>query len=52
MSIDCRTRRHLDRRDLSRDEIFDSILPEAADLHGTLARRGILYKGLPSLGLR
>jgi len=29
MSIDCRTRRHRDRRALSRDEVFDELFPEA-----------------------
>ena len=51
MSIDCRTRRRRDLRDVPRDEIFDTILPEAARRHGRLAARGLDYKGLPSLAL-
>lgn len=52
MSIDCRTRRHLERRELERDEVFDALIPEAIDRHGELAARGLDYKDLPSLGLR
>ena len=52
MSIDCRTRRHVERRPLSRDEVFDELLPEAIERDGALAARGLLYKGLPSLSLR
>lgn len=52
MSIDCRSRRHVERRPLSRDEVFDELLPEAIERHGVLAARGLLYKGLPSLSLR
>ena len=44
MSIDSRTRRRRDRRDLARDEVFDSILPDAIERHGELAARGMLYK--------
>ena len=51
MSIDSRTRRRRDRRDLARDEVFDSILPDAIERHGELAARGMLYKELPPLGL-
>ena len=51
MSIDCRTRRHLERRSLSRDEVFDELLPDAIERDGVLAARGLLYKGLPSLSL-
>lgn len=51
MSIDSRTRRRRDRRDLARDEVFDSILPDALERHGELAARGMLYKELPPLSL-
>jgi hypothetical protein len=51
MSIDRRTRLHRDRRDLPRDEIFDSILPEAIERNGELAARGVRYKALPSMAL-
>ncbi len=50
MSIDCRTRRNKDVRTLERDEIFDSLLPDAISLHGDLAARGIEYKRLPPIG--
>lgn len=52
MSIDCRTRRHVERRSLSRDEVFDELLPDGIERNGVLAARGLLYKGLPSLSLR
>ena len=51
MSIDSRTRLRRDVRDAPRDEIFDSILPEAIERNSELAARGVLYKELPSLGL-
>lgn len=51
MSIDCRTRRYKDQRKLSRDEVFDAILPDAIEANGELAARGLLYKELPALGL-
>jgi hypothetical protein len=50
MSIDCRTRRYKDQRDLSRDEVFDAILPDAIEANGDLAARGLRYKDLPALG--
>tara|TARA_R110000823_G_scaffold47903_18_gene121987 strand:+ start:18313 stop:19527 length:1215 start_codon:yes stop_codon:yes gene_type:complete len=49
MSIDCRTRRHCDQRELSREEIFDSLLPAALGRNGELAARGLRYKALPGL---
>jgi hypothetical protein len=52
MSIDCRTRRHRDRRVMSRDEVFDTLIPEAIERHAAIAARGLLYKGLPGLSLR
>lgn len=51
MSIDQRTRRHKDVRDVSRDEIFETLLVERADRNGELAARGLRYKKLPPLGL-
>ena len=51
MSIDCRTRLHRDRRALTRDEVFDGLIPEAIERNAALAARGLLYKGLPSLSL-
>jgi hypothetical protein len=51
MSIDTRTRLHKDVRVLARDEVFDSLLPDAIAVHGDLAGRGVAYKDLPALGL-
>lgn len=50
LSIDCRTRRYRDQKKLSRDEVFDSIVPDALSANGELAARGLCYKGLPALG--
>ena len=49
MSIDCRTRRHCDRKTLQRDEIFDSLIPQALSRNAELAARGLNYKKLPAL---
>jgi hypothetical protein len=51
MSVDARTRLHKDVRTLDRDEVFDSLLPDALALHGDLAGRGVAYKQLPPMGL-
>lgn len=51
MSIDCRTRLHRDRESLTRDAVFDDLFSEAIERNAALAARGLLYKGLPSLGL-
>jgi hypothetical protein len=51
MSIDCRTRLHCERRNLPRDEVFDSWFPEAIERNAVLAARGLAYKGLPPLCL-
>jgi hypothetical protein len=51
MSIDCRTRRHCDRKPLDRDDIFDSLIPQALSRNAELAARGLLYKKLPALTL-
>ena len=40
-----------DLRKLARDEVFETLLPEAAERNGELAARGLRYKGLGSLGL-
>ncbi|MDG2273010.1 MAG: phytanoyl-CoA dioxygenase family protein [Halioglobus sp.] len=52
MSIDCRTRRHRDRKNLDRDEIFDFLIPEALSRNAELTARGLCYKNLPALTLR
>jgi len=49
MSIDCRTRRHCDRKPLHRDEVFDSLIPAAIARNAELAARGLTYKQLPAL---
>jgi hypothetical protein len=51
MSIDCRTRRHCDRKPLERDDIFDTLIPHALSHNAELAARGLLYKKLPALTL-
>ena len=51
MSIDVRTRLAKDVRTLGRDEVFDAVLPDAVDVHGDLAGRGMTYLSLPPLGL-
>jgi len=50
VTIDVRSRRSQDVRALERDEIFDSVLPDAIALHGELAARGLAYLELPPLG--
>ena len=52
MSIDCRPRRHCDRQALDRDDIFDSLIPQALSHNAELAARGLSYKSLPALTLR
>ena len=51
MSIDTRTRLHKDVRALTRDEVFDAVLPDAIAVNGDLAGRGVAYKELPAAGL-
>lgn len=51
MSIDWRTRRHCDRLDLARDEVFDTLIPQALERNAELAARGLRYKKLPALTL-
>ena len=50
MSIDARTRLNKDVRAFERDEVFDSVLPDAIAVHGDLAGRGVAYKELPPFG--
>ncbi len=50
MTVDTRTRLLKDIRALARDEVFDSLLPDAIAVHGDLAGRGVAYKQLPSVG--
>jgi hypothetical protein len=51
MQLDQRTRRMKDLRDLSAEEILDTVLPEALARHGDLAARGASYRELPALGI-
>lgn len=50
MTIDVRTRRSDDLRELTRDEALDVLLPDALRVHGDLAARGLAYLELPPLG--
>ena len=50
MSVDVRSRQVKSLRDLPRDEMLDSVLPQAVRAHGDLAGRGADYKQLPALG--
>lgn len=52
MSVDVRTRLNKDQRALTRDEVFDVVLPDAVGVHGDLAARGVEYKQLPPLGFQ
>jgi hypothetical protein len=51
MSLDVRTRRSDGIRALERDEILDTVLPEAVRTHGDLAARGVNFHHLPALGI-
>ncbi|MGZ6931216.1 MAG: phytanoyl-CoA dioxygenase family protein [Acidimicrobiia bacterium] len=51
MPLDVRTRRSQDARALDGDELFDVVVPQAIQVHGDLAARGLSYQELPSLGL-
>jgi hypothetical protein len=51
MSIDTRTRMMREVRDIAPDEVFEQILPDAAERHGALAARGIVHKALPAMAL-
>jgi hypothetical protein len=37
---------------MARDEVFDSLVPDALERHGELAARGVAYKQLPPVGLQ
>lgn len=52
MSVDHRSRRHVDTVALSAEEAFARFLPDALALHGSLAARGVAVKRLPDLGLQ
>ena len=49
MSIDARTRRYKDKRELSVEEIFDDVFPTAIDAHGDLTASGLAGQQLRSL---
>jgi hypothetical protein len=51
VSIDTRTRRRSDIRDLTIREVFGDVLPAAAEYHGALAAEGIERRQLPPLRL-
>jgi hypothetical protein len=51
MSIDQRSRLAKDVRSLSREQMFDAVLPDALAVNGDLADHGFMYLELPSLGL-
>jgi Phytanoyl-CoA dioxygenase (PhyH) len=51
MSVDVRTRLFKDVRALTRDEVLDTLIPDAIAVHGDLAARGVEYLDLPSLGV-
>jgi hypothetical protein len=51
MSVDARTRRNTDIRDLSGDELFDAVIPDAIARYGDLGARGLAVLDLPALGL-
>lgn len=50
MGVDTRSRLHREVRDLELEEVLDEVLPAARAVHGDLAARGILHKGLAPLG--
>lgn len=52
MSIDCRTRRYTDLRQLSLGEAFEQLLPAAVASNGELAARGITRRNLTGLRLQ
>ena len=51
MSIDCRTRRYADLRQMSCDEIFEQLLPSAVARNGELGARGINTRKIAGLRL-
>ena len=50
MSIDQRTRRHVDKRHLTAEEIVDEVVRPAITQHGDLAARGGRFMGVSSVG--
>jgi hypothetical protein len=52
MTVDQRTRRHSDIRDLSASEVLDAFVPDAIAVHGPLAARGVVHRGVPPSGSR
>ncbi len=50
MSIDVRTRRSCDVRELSVDEVIDDVFERALAVHGDIAGRGVGVLELPALG--
>lgn len=50
MSVDHRTRRHVDAVELDVATTFGEYIPLAIDVHGALAARGVRYKRLSPLG--
>ena len=51
MPIDQRARLLKDIRNLSLEEVLDTVLPKARAAHGDLAARGVAFLGVPALGL-
>ncbi len=51
VGIDARTRLDRDVRRLSRDEVFEAVVPDALAVHGNLAARGATHLDLPGLAL-
>lgn len=51
MSIDVRSRLTKDVRALGWDELADTLIPAAVEVHGDLAGRGMTYQSLPPLGI-
>jgi hypothetical protein len=51
MPIDQRTRLLKDIRNLSLEEVLDTVLPQARAAHGDLAARGVAFLSVPALGL-
>ena len=50
MTVDHRTRRHSEIRELGAPEVLDTVVPAAIAVHGPLAGRGVDHRGLPPLG--
>ncbi|MCX2983372.1 hypothetical protein EYC98_21130 [Halieaceae bacterium IMCC14734] len=52
MSIDCRTRRHIDLRQIGIEEAFEQVLPAAVARNSRLAARGITSRSITGLRLQ